>query len=100
MSIDRQFISRENMVKLMDQPHARMFRFGAGWFLLCVISLLSWWLTGTGMPFHPIFAILGTPTSIIVVIMSFMIKSAALKEPITCSCPHCGTEKECTASWR
>ena len=57
-----------------EKPYARLYRLGAGSFLISAISLVYWALTGVGAPFHPLFAAATIPASIAVVIMAFLIR--------------------------
>jgi hypothetical protein len=57
-----------------QKPHLRLYRFGAGSLFVAVISLVVWLLTGTGIPFHPIFAAGVIPASLGVIVMGFLIR--------------------------
>jgi hypothetical protein len=62
------------------RPYLQLYRLGAGSLLVAVLSLVVWLLTGTGIPFHPIFAIGVIPAAIGVIAMAFLIRSSS-KDP-------------------
>lgn len=55
-------------------PYLQMYKFGAGSLLVAVISLLAWLLTGTGAPFHPVFAVMVIPVAIGLMVMAFLVR--------------------------
>ncbi len=57
-----------------QRPHLQLYRLGAGSLFVAVISLVVWLLTGTGIPFHPIFAAGVIPASLGVIAMGFLIR--------------------------
>lgn len=56
------------------RPYLQLFRFGAGSLFLAVLSILTWLLNGTGIPFHPVFAAGVVPAALGVIAMSFLIR--------------------------
>lgn len=59
------------------RPYLQLYRLGAGSLLVAVLSLVVWLLTGTGIPFHPIFAIAVIPAAVGVILMAFLIRSSS-----------------------
>jgi len=57
-----------------DRPYLQVFRLGAASLLLAVLSILVWFFTGVGVPFHPVFAAATIPAAMAVVVMAFLIK--------------------------
>jgi hypothetical protein len=70
----------EDRIKFLEaqlqsqKPYSQLYRLGAGSLFVSVISLLVWLLTGTGIPFHPIFAAGVVPVSICVIVMAFSVR--------------------------
>lgn len=62
-------------------PYRQLYRLGAGSLFVAVISIVIWLLTGTGIPFHPIFAAGVIPTSLGVIAMAFLVRSDKSKKP-------------------
>ena len=52
----------------------QLYRLGAGGFLAGALSLALWTLTGVAAPFHPAFAGVVTPVSIVLMIMAFLVR--------------------------
>ena len=57
-----------------DRPYQRVYRLGAGSFLVALTSVLFWGFTGIAAPFHPVFALIVLPVSIALIVMAFMIR--------------------------
>jgi hypothetical protein len=57
-----------------NRPYLQLYRLGAGSLFVAFLSLAVWLLTGTGIPFHPIFAIGVIPAAIGVIAMAFLIR--------------------------
>jgi hypothetical protein len=57
-----------------QNPHSQLYRFGAGSLFLAVISIIAWLLTGSGIPFHPLFAAGIIPASLGVITMAFLVR--------------------------
>jgi len=55
-------------------PYLQMYKFGAGSLLVALVSLLVWLFTGTGAPFHPIFAAMVIPAAIGLMVMAFLVR--------------------------
>lgn len=55
-------------------PYLQMYKFGAGSLLVAVVSLLVWAFTGTGVPFHPVFAAMVIPAAIGLMVMAFLVR--------------------------
>jgi hypothetical protein len=55
-------------------PYLQMYKFGAGSLLVAVISLLVWVVTGAGVPFHPVFAVMVIPAAIGLMVMAFLVR--------------------------
>jgi hypothetical protein len=65
-----------------DRSHLQLFRLGAAGLLISLLSILFWWRTGVGAPFHPVFAAVVIPVSAGLMAMAFLIKSTKLdKKP-------------------
>jgi hypothetical protein len=65
-----------------DRSHLQLFRQGAAGLLISLVSILFWWITGVGAPFHPVFAAVVMPVSVGLMAMAFLIKSTKLdKKP-------------------
>jgi hypothetical protein len=60
---------------LCDRSHLQLFRLGAASLLISLLSILFWWRTGVGAPFHPVFAAVAVPVSAGLMAMAFSIKS-------------------------
>jgi len=60
-------------------PYLQLYRFGAGGLFVAIISIVVWLLTGTGIPFHPIFAAGVIPASVGVIVMAFLVRPKANK---------------------
>lgn len=56
-------------------PHLQLYRFGAGALSLSAFSLLSWWIVGISIPFHPIFATVTIPTALGFMCMAWIAKN-------------------------
>jgi hypothetical protein len=71
----------ENRVKFLEAqlesqaPHLQLYRLGAGSLLVAVVSIVVWLLTGTGIPFHPIFATGVIIASLGVIAMAFLVRT-------------------------
>ncbi len=57
-----------------DRPYLQVFRLGAASLLLAVLSLLVWFFTGVGVPFHPVFATATILAAMAAIVMAFLIK--------------------------
>lgn len=57
-----------------QRPYVQLYRLGATSLFVALISLAAWALTGTGIPFHPLFAAGAIPAAIGVIIMAFLIR--------------------------
>jgi hypothetical protein len=58
-----------------DRSHLQLFRLGAASLFISLLSILFWWRTGVGAPFHPVFAAVVMPVSVGLMAMAFLIKS-------------------------
>jgi hypothetical protein len=65
-----------------DAPHLQLYRLGAGFVLMSVVSVVAWLLTGVGIPFHPLFAAIVTPAAAGVIAMAFLVRRS-IKQPST-----------------
>jgi hypothetical protein len=63
-----------------DRSHLQLFRLGAASLLISLLSILFWWRTGVGAPFHPVFAAVVIPVAAGLMAMAFLIKSTKLDE--------------------
>jgi len=63
-----------------DRSYLQLFRLGAASLLVSLLSILFWWITGVGAPFHPVFAAVVLPVSVGLMAMAFLIKSARLEK--------------------
>jgi hypothetical protein len=59
------------------RPYLQLYRLGGGSLFVAVLSLVVWLLTGTGIPFHPIFAVGVIPAAIGLIAMAFLIRSSS-----------------------
>jgi hypothetical protein len=57
-----------------DRSYLQLYRLGASGLLLAVVSLMVWAATGSGVPFHPIFAACVIPASLGVMAMAFLMR--------------------------
>ena len=77
----------ENRIRFLESqleaqlPYRQLYRLGAGSLFVAVISVVIWLLTGTGIPFHPIFAAGVIPTSLGVIAMAFLVRSDKSQKP-------------------
>ncbi len=60
-----------------QMPHLQLYRLGAGSLFVAVISIIVWLMTGTGIPFHPIFAAGVIPASLGVIAIAFLIRPSS-----------------------
>lgn len=58
-----------------QSPYLQLYRLGAGGLFVAVISIVIWLLTGTGIPFHPLFAAGVIPASLGVIAMAFLVRT-------------------------
>lgn len=58
-----------------QKPYLQLYRLGAGSLFISIISIVVWLITGTGIPFHPIFAGGVIPVSLGVIAMAFLARS-------------------------
>lgn len=63
-----------------DRLHLRLYRLGAGAFLLGAFSLLVWLFTGVGAPFHPVFSVITLPVSAAIMGMAFLARPARSRD--------------------
>jgi hypothetical protein len=59
-----------------QRPYLQLYRLGAGSLFVALLSIVVWLLTGTGIPFHPIFAAGVIPASLGVIAMAFLMRSS------------------------
>lgn len=57
-----------------QEPYLQLYRLGASGFFMSLVSLITWFLFGLGVPFHPIFAAVVIPASVGVMIMAFLVR--------------------------
>jgi hypothetical protein len=57
-----------------QRPFLQLYRLGAGCLFVAIISIVIWLITGTGIPFHPIFAAGVIPAALGVIVMAFLIR--------------------------
>ena len=72
----------EEKVKFLEaqlhsqMPYLQLYRLGAGSLFVAIISIVIWLLTGTGIPFHPVFAAGVIPAALGVIAMAFLVRPA------------------------
>jgi len=70
----------EDKVKFLEAqlesyvPYLQLYRFGAAGLFIAIISVVIWLLTGTGFPFHPVFAAGVIPAALGVIAMAFLVR--------------------------
>lgn len=57
-----------------DHRHLQLYRFGATGLVVAVLSILMWYFTGIGAPFHPVFAGLVIPVALGMMAMAVLMK--------------------------
>ena len=67
--------------------HLRLYRFGAGVFLLAAVSLASWKFFGISAPLRPGFAAVTGPVGLAMMIMAFLVKRI---KPLSRGVPELG----------